>query len=247
MAVAKTAVEFDEYEMFTEYRRTGDKQLRDEIFNVYLYIAEILSCKFINRGIEYEDIYQVACMGILYAVERFDPEKGIKFATYATPTVLGEIRRYFRDKGNFIKIPRRLYEIFYKAEKIKRSTANSASPMDEVARILDLPEETVREAYEFGDLSFIRSLENEAYADGNMSLANVLGRDDDRFIMIENRDFIAYCLNQLTDQETDLVKKRYYDERSQKDIADEWHVSQMYISRFEKKVLKKLRDLYFRD
>ena len=104
MAVVKPEIKTTEYEMFSRYRETGDIALRDEIVSSYIYIAEILS-----------RIFQVACMGILYAVERFDPDKGVKFATYATPTVMGEIRKYFRDKGNFIRIPRRLYEIFYKA------------------------------------------------------------------------------------------------------------------------------------
>ena len=113
MAVVKPEIKTTEYEMFSRYRETGDIALRDEIVSSYIYIAEILSRKFINRGVEYDDIFQVACMGILYAVERFDPDKGVKFATYATPTVMGEIRKYFRDKGNFIRIPRRLYEIFY--------------------------------------------------------------------------------------------------------------------------------------
>lgn len=247
MAVVKQPVDFDEYEMFMEYRRTGDKKIRDELVNSYLYIAEILSRKFVNRGIEYDDIYQVACMGIVYAAERFDPQKGIKFATYATPTVLGEIRRYFRDKGSFIKIPRKLYEVFYKAEKIRRNTAADKASAAEVARILNIPKETILEAYEMGDLSFIHSLENEAYADGHMSLSNVLGREDDRFMMIENKDFTHYCFSKLTEKEKDFVKKRYYEEYSQKDIAEQWKVSQMYISRFEKKLLKKLRALYFRD
>ena len=87
MAVVKPEIKTTEYEMFSRYRETGDIALRDEIVSSYIYIAEILSRKFINRGVEYDDIFQVACMGILYAVERFDPGKGVEFATYATPTV----------------------------------------------------------------------------------------------------------------------------------------------------------------
>ena len=87
----------------TEKQATSPFVTKSFLLNIY--IAEILSRKFINRGVEYDDIFQVACMGILYAVERFDPDKGVKFATYATPTVMGEIRKYFRDKGNFIRIP----------------------------------------------------------------------------------------------------------------------------------------------
>lgn len=246
MATAKPAREINEYELFTRYRKTKDPYLRDELVQHYIYIAEILSRKFVNRGIEYEDIYQVACLGILYAVERFDPQKGVKFATYATPTVLGEIRRYFRDKGNFIKIPRRLYEVFYKAEKIKRNHSSQVTT-SEIARILNLPDELLEEAYDIGDHSFIKSLEYEAYADGTMSLSNLVGREDDHFMLIENRDFVSSCLRDLSKQETEFIRLRYYEEKSQKEISSLWRVSQMYVSRLERKVLEKLKKLYFRD
>ena len=89
MAALRKEQTRSEYELFSEYRRTRDRALRDEIIESYIYIAEILSRKFINRGVEYDDIYQVASMGILYAVERFNPDRGVRFATFATPTVLG--------------------------------------------------------------------------------------------------------------------------------------------------------------
>lgn len=245
MAVLKAQTELTEYEMFSEYRRTGDLKLRDEIVASYIYIAEILSRRFINRGVEYDDIYQVACMGILFAAERFDPDRGVKFATYATPTVLGEIRKYFRDKGNFIRIPRRLYEVFYKAERIRRSSSEMSNA--EIARILNLPEKIVDEAYDWGDGSFIKSLEYEAYADGAMSLSNVVGADDKNFLMIENNDFINFCMGHLDDDEREFINYRYNREMSQKEIAEIKNISQMQVSRFERKLLKKLKNLYFRD
>lgn len=245
MAVVKPETQTSEYELFSRYRETGDIQLRDKIVSSYIYIAEILSRKFINHGVEYDDIYQVASMGILYAVERFDPDRGVKFATFATPTVMGEIRRYFRDKGSFIRIPRRLYEIFYKAEKIRR-ISNGIS-YAEIARILNIPEKTLEYIYEMGDMSFIKSLEYEAYADGEMSLANVIGADDKHYLMIEDSDFVSYCMSRLSEEERSFVKYRYYDEMSQKEIAEIFGTSQMQISRMEKKILKKLRSLYFKD
>ncbi|MCI8403986.1 MAG: sigma-70 family RNA polymerase sigma factor [Clostridia bacterium] len=245
MAIVKPETATDEYEMFSQYRKTGDIRIRDEIVSYYIYIAEILSRKFVNRGIEYDDIYQVACMGILYAVERFDAGRGVRFATYATPTVLGEIRKYFRDKGSFVRIPRRLYEVFYRAEKIKR-VSNGISN-EEIARIMGIPEQTLDTINETGDLSFIKSLEYEALADGEMSLSNVVGAEDNHYLMIEDRDFIKYCTDNLTNEENLFVKYRYYEEKSQKDIAEIFGTSQMQISRMEKKLLKKLRDLYFKD
>ena len=245
MAVVRSEIITSEYEMFSEYRRTRDVKLRDELVESYIYIAEILSRKFINRGVEYDDIYQVACLGILYAVERFDPDKGVKFATFATPTVLGEIRRYFRDKGSFVRIPRKLYEIFYKAEKIRRLSSDISRA--EIARILNIPEKTLDAIYETGDLSFIKSLEYEAYADGELALSTVVGIDDRHYLMIENEDFVDSCLRSLADEERDFVKYRYYEEKSQKEIADIMGTSQMQISRMEKRVLKKIRNMYFRD
>lgn len=245
MAVVKPEIMTSEYEMFSQYRETKDTRLRDEIVSSYIYIAEILSRKFVNRGVEYDDIYQVACMGILYAVERFDPDKGVKFATYATPTVMGEIRKYFRDKGNFIRIPRRLYEVFYKAEKIKRMSSGISH--EEIARILNIPEKMLETVYEMGDASFIKSLEYEAYADGEMTLANVIGVEDKHYLMIEDKDFVDFCMTHLTDDERKFIEYRFYDEKSQKEISSIMETSQMQVSRLEKRILKKLRTLYFKD
>lgn len=245
MAVVKPEIMTSEYEMFSQYRETKDISLRDEIVSSYIYIAEILSRKFVNRGVEYDDIYQVACMGILYAVERFDPDKGVKFATYATPTVMGEIRKYFRDKGNFIRIPRRLYEVFYKAEKIKRMSSGISH--EEIARILNIPEKMLETVYEMGDASFIKSLEYEAYADGEMTLANVIGVEDKHYLMIEDKDFVDFCMTHLTDDERKFIEYRFYDEKSQKEISSIMETSQMQVSRLEKRILKKLRTLYFKD
>ncbi len=247
MAVNKIDTDFDEYDKFKEYKETRSPKLRDELVHSYLYIAEILSRKFVNRGIEYDDIYQVACVGVLYSVERFDPDRGIKFATFATPTVMGEIRRYFRDKGSFVKIPRKLYEVFYKAEKIRRSFSGGHVSVEEISRILDIPAELIRKAYDTGDSSFVMSLEYEAFADGSLSLSNVIGKEDSSFMVIEDRDFYEYCMKRLDKKKKEFIHLRYEEELSQNEIAEKWGVSQMYVSRFERAVLKEIRDMYFRD
>ena len=234
-----------EYELFSSYRRTGDCDLRNEIIESYMYIAEILSRKFINRGIEYDDIYQVASMGILYAVERFDPDRGVKFATFATPTVLGEIRNYFRDKGNFIRIPRRLYEVFYKAEQIKRMHRDTSD--EEIARILNISVADMKKLREIGDFSFIKSLEYEAYADGELAISEVLGAEDNQILMLEERDFLNSCKKKLSERERVFLELRYTEELTQTEIAAIMDISQMQVSRIEKNVLKKLRDMYFKD
>lgn len=247
MALEKAATQFEEYEMFSEYRKTHDKKLRDELMLHYLYIPEILSRKFINRGIDYDDIYQVAVLGVLYAIERFDPDRGVQFATYATPTVLGEIRRYFRDMGNFIRVPRRLHELFYQAERLRRSSGEKEHTLSELSRLLNISEETLKKAYAVGDAAFIRSLEDEAYADGQLNLASTIGIEDNHFIMIEDRDFIRSCMQKLSQREQEFIRLRYYEELSQEQIAKKWSSSQANVSRFEKKLLQKLNQYYYHE
>lgn len=234
-----------EKELFTQYYDTRDKKIRDELVDKYTYIAKILAHRFNGCGVEFEDIYQVACMGIILAVERFNPNRGVQFATFATPTVLGEIRRFLRDKAKCIKIPRRMYEIFCKAENIRKQSENVS--MEELARLLDMPVSTIHEAYKAGDAAFIKSLEDEAYTDGGLSLANMVGVDEDGFTLIENNDFIKYCMSTMDARETELIRARFYDEKPQSVVAQEWGVSQMYVSRMEKKVIDKLKKLYLDD
>lgn len=245
MAVLKQKTYNEEYELFSKYRQTGDKKLRNEIVEKYLYIAQILSKRFVNRGIDYDDIYQVAVLGIIYAVDRFDPDRGVSFATYATPTVLGEIRKYFRDKGNFIRVPRALCTLFYRAERIRYSSGGDALTKEELARRLNISVSDLDKAYEVGDASFIRSLEYEANTDGALSISNVIGSDDSDFLMIEDKDFVEYAMQQLSKEERNVIDKRYYKGFTQQMVADEEGISQMKVSRIEKGVLKKLRDLYF--
>lgn len=111
---------------------------------------------------------------------------------------MGEIRRYFRDRGSYIRIPRKLYEIFYKAERIKRHYDSDVSE-ERLARALQIPEETLRSAYEAGDIAFVHSLECEADADGSLVLSNLIGHDEGGFMMVEDSDFTTtvcpHCLS----------------------------------------------------
>lgn len=244
VTIKNTAISED-YDLFYRYRATGDKAVRDKLVENNLYIAEILAHRFVNRGIDYDDIYQVACMGILYAVERFDPDRGVKFATYATPTVMGEIRHYFRDKGNIIRVPKKLYEIFYRAECIRRS--QNEPDKSEISRILNISDDLLEKAYIVENYAFIESLENEAFADGSLSVANTIGYDDESFLMIENSDFIEHCLEKLSENEREFINLRFYDEMKQSDIAKKMNISQMSVSRLERSVLEKLKEMYFKD
>ena len=238
--------DFNEEEIFRAYKETNDKKLKDKIIARYMYIAEILSKRFANRGIDYDDIFQVACLGLVLAVDRYEYDKGIKFASFATPTVTGEIKKYFRDKGCFIKIPRKLYEIFVRAEKLRLSMEPEKFSRAEIAKILNLSEKDLAEAYAVGDVAFIQSLEQEAHREGNSVYGETLGFDDKNFLLIENSDFLNFCMSSLNLREQEFINKRFYEEKTQKEISQEWEISQMQVSRFEKSILKKLRNLYYK-
>lgn len=242
MSYAKDT-EFDEEELFSQYWKTKDKKIKDKIVNHFIYIAEIMTKRFSNKGIESEDIFQVACLGLVLAVDRFDGSKGVKFASYATPTVTGEIKKYFRDKGCFIRIPRKLYEVFVKAEKLRSGTESENYSEQDIARILNISVETLRRAYSASDVSFIQSLEQEAYSDSNSMYYDTLGTEDEKFLIIENSDFVNSCFSVLNEEEKEFVRLRFYEEKTQKEISVMWNRSQMQISRLERSILEKLKKL----
>ncbi len=249
MAVTRNFTSLPEAELFQRYRETESVQLRDQLIHQYDYIPEILARRFAGKGIEYDDLYQCARIGLMNAIERYDPSQGNKFTTFATPTIVGEIKRLFRDKGNVIRVPRRVYEIFTKASKIRNAhLAESGENMTtgELASALGVPVAQLENALEWGDNHFVRSLEQFVYNDGeDQVFSNLVGMEDNHFLMIEDRDLIDSFLESLSETEKKFVKYRYYDEMTQAKIARLLHVSQMNVSRMERKILSGLKKLYF--
>ena len=239
----------EESALFEAFISTGDKEARDLILEKYDYLPQILARRFTGRGIEFDDIYQCASIGLFNALMRYNPEKSIRFATYATPTIIGEIKRLFRDKGHFIKVPRRIYEIFSKANKIKTAHLlenGEQLSIIELAELAGVPEDQMRAALEWGDNHFVRSLEQYIHNDEDDTLfSNFLGTEDNNFLMIENEDFIKKFMSALSEKERQFVKMRYYDEMTQSNIAKKMNISQMNVSRMEKRVLTMLKKMYF--
>jgi RNA polymerase sigma-B factor len=149
-------------DLFARYSKNRDVVIRNEIVKRYLYLAEIISKKFINRGVEYDDIHQVASLALIKAVERFSPDKGFKFASFATPTIVGEIKRYFRDKSSSIRIPRRIYEEYHKVNSARDHLIQQLGRTpraDEIAGYLGIGEEAVLEILESWNAYNIQSLD----------------------------------------------------------------------------------------
>lgn len=244
--INENILKVDDAELFLQYINTKEVSYRNAIVSKYMQLAEFLTRKFTNRGVEYDDIYQVACVALIKAVERFDPEKGVKFVSFATPTILGEIKRFFRDKSTTIKIPRRLYEARQGLNNARDELTQKLSRVprvDELAAHMGLSVETVLEIIEAGSSNSIKSLDQSVYQDNDTDLFDTLGYDEKTYEKIENRDFIETALKMFGEVEREFITLRYIQNLTQKQIAEKFGVSQMYISRMEKKVLDRFRTL----
>ena len=236
----------DNENLFEKFRVSQSVEVRNEIVKKHLYLAEIIAKKFVNRGIDYEDIYQVASIALIKAVERFDPEKGVKFTSFATPTLIGEIKRYFRDKASVIRIPRRIYEVYQKVSNAREVLTHELSrppKIDEIAKYLGISEEMVMEIIESNNAYNMQSFDQNVYADDDLELHETIGDEDVTFEKIENRGFLTKSLDKFNDAEKEFIKMRYFGNNTQKEIAERLGVSQMYVSRLERKVLERFRRL----
>ena len=232
----------DDRELFQRYRETRDIAVRNEIAEKYLYIAAVIAKKFAGRGVEYDDLYQVAALALVKGIERFDPDAGVKFSTFITPTVTGEIKNYFRDRSRLVHIPRRMAELKSalrrQAEELTKSLGRAPTAR-ELAEQAGVSEEEVVHCMEAG---ITLSLDSPVGEDGGTRFADVLRDDSDAFEKIELRDTIESAMKSLSETERTLIRLRYGSELSQTETARRMNVSQMYVSRLERKILDKLRE-----
>lgn len=233
--------------LFKEYKNNKSKELRDILIEKHLYIAEILAKKYANRGIDYDDIYQVACIGLIYAIDRYDIDKGFEFSSFATPTIIGEIKKYFRDKGWTIRVPRRIQELSKKINnaKVALSQQLQRSPtIEDIAEYLDSTVEEVLEAMEASKVYTPQSLDvtyDSHNDDKEVNLAELIGEEDIYFSKIENNDFLTKTMEKLNEIEKKILVERYFNKRTQVAIAKNLEISQMTVSRIEKRIIEKLR------
>lgn len=234
-------------DLFKIYSERKDNYIREELIKRHIYIAEILSKKYANRGIDYEDIYQVACIGLIYAVDRYDISKGYEFSSFATPTIIGEIKKYFRDKGWAIRVPRRIQELSKKinvSKNILSQTLQRTPTVDELAEHLQCSSEEILEAMEASKVYTPHSLDAAFDSNGDdkdINLAELIGEDDKYFTTIENNDFLKKNIEKLNDMEKKILHDRYFNKKTQFEIANELNISQMTVSRMEKKIIEKFK------
>jgi len=230
-------------EVFKQYCETRDVALRNELLDRHIYIARIAARKFAGRGVDYEDLMQIASLALLKALDRYNCSMGFKFSTFATPSVIGELKNYFRDRASLIRLPRRESELISSFEEARRTLTDQLSrppTIDEMAAHMRLPRERILEQME-ARLSAVTASLDDAGPEEGQKLAEILGREEDGFMRVEDRLALERMMSELSDVERDIINQRYFQGQSQREVAQKLSVSQMYVSRLERKILERFR------
>jgi RNA polymerase sigma-B factor len=233
-------------ELFIQFRQSGDFRLRDEIIALNIDLVDYLARKFIHRGEPIEDLLQVGYIGLIKSVDRFDIDRGVEFSTYATPTILGELRRYLRDKGWTIRIPRRLQtKGFEISQGIDNLTQELRRPptLKEISAHLNISLEETVETIESGFALNYLSLDTTFIRDDEQTfcLIDYIGDDNDDYSLTEYREAVGKLISRLGEREQQVVYMRFFRGMTQTEIARTLHISQMHVSRMLRKILEKLR------
>ncbi len=235
--------------LFEAYRGAGRGEqpaLREQLVEQHIGLVEFLARRFRNRGEPLEDLVQVGTIGLLKAIERFDLEREVEFSTYATPTIVGELKRHFRDKGWAVRVPRRLQELHLELTKVVGHLGQDLgrSPtVPEIARSMGTTEETVLEGLEIAQAYNFTSLDAPIDTDdgGSTSFADQLGEDDEHLENLEYRASLAPEMAKLPERERKILYLRFFKGLTQSEIAERLDISQMHVSRLLNRTLANLR------
>lgn len=229
---------------FASYARSRDRADRDELVATHLGLAEHLARRFADRGEPLDDLVQVASIGLLKAIDRFEPDRGLEFSTFATPTIVGELKRHFRDKGWAVRVPRRVQELHLRMgsviEDLTQELGRSPT-VSEIAKAASATNEQVLDAIEAGQAYRTRSLDAPAPSGDEVSVESRLGADDPRLIDSENRAELSPLLARLAPRERRILHMRFFEGRTQTEIAAELGISQMQVSRLLARSLAELK------
>jgi RNA polymerase sigma-B factor len=219
---------------------------RDGLVALHLPLVEHCARRFRNRGEPFEDLVQVGTIGLIKSIDRFDLERGVEFSTYATPTIIGEIKRYFRDKGWAIRVPRRLQELRMQigatTADLTQTLGRSPTPR-ELAETIGCTIEEIIEGIESGNAYSTLSLDatDDSGEESGVSMLEMMGLDDEELEQIEIRESIKPLLEALPSREKRILLLRFFKNRTQSEIAAEIGVSQMHVSRLLSRTLAQLR------
>jgi RNA polymerase sigma-B factor len=226
------------------YHRGGDEAAREQALIELMPLVRALASRYAGRGEPLEDLVQVGSVGLIKAVDRFDVDRGVEFSSYAVPTIVGEIRRHFRDKAWAMHVPRRLKELSVRLSRVldQLTTELGRSPtVPELARAAGVEEEDVIDALDSAQAYSTRSLHAPFDDDGDESLADRLGVEERGYDEVEDGTLVSAGLGALDERERRIVELRFFHEMTQSQIAAELGISQMHVSRLLRRALELMR------
>jgi RNA polymerase sigma-B factor len=220
------------------------ERVRAALIEINIPLVRYAATRFRSRSEPMEDIVQVGTIGLINAIDRFDPDRGVQFPTYALPTILGEIKRYFRDNVRTMHVPRRLQELWVQVSGAMEEltvTHGRAPKVPEIAASLRIPEEDVRACLDAGRAYNAASLEAAQEHEGGLALLDRLGYEDSALADVEHRDMVRHLLVQLPERERRIIMLRFFANLTQSQISTELGMSQMHVSRLLARILTRLR------
>lgn len=234
------------HELFVRYKHHNDEDAREQLIVNHLNLVRFLAAKFKNRGEPLDDLIQVGTVGLIKAIDRFDLSRGLEFTTFATPTVMGEIKRHFRDKGWSVRVPRRLQELSAKVsqatEALTKSLQRSPS-VEEIAEYLDTSVDEVLEAMESSSAYSAIPLETTSSDDDEApSVIDKYASEDTALAMADDRMVIEQTIRDFSPREQEVIRMRFVDGLTQAEIADKLGISQVQVSRLLRRTLKKIQE-----
>jgi RNA polymerase sigma-B factor len=244
MSAARPRIRTDTAEDQELFELRPDPAAREELVKRYLPLAESLARRFSGRGESHDDLFQVASLGLLNAIDRFDTARDVQFTTYAAATIVGEIKRYFRDKGWAVRVPRRLQEVGLRMNAVLPELAQElgrAPTVAELAARCDASQEEVLEAMEASQAYSTSSLDAPASDEGAAPI-DVLGSEDESLSLLEEWASIAPAVRSLPQRERTVLYLRFFRGLTQSEIARRVGVSQMHVSRILAQSLRSLRE-----
>ena len=235
-------------ELFRRYKEEGDMDAREKLVMNHLNLVRFIANKFKNRGEPIDDLVQVGYLGLLKAIDRFDPARGLEFTTFATPTIMGEIKRHFRDKGWSVRVPRRLQELSSKvtqATDVLTTQLQRSPKIEEIAEYLDASVDEVLEAMESSSAYRSVSLEGGGSSSESDDAPSVIDRyatEDEDLASTDDRLVIEEAMEGFSPRERDVIRLRFVEGMTQIEIAERLAISQVQVSRLLRRTLKKVQD-----
>ena len=237
----------DDKILLRRYHEDGDLQAREQLIEQYMSLVRSLARRYSYRGEQLEDLVQIGAIGLIKAIDRFDLERGVELTTYATPNIIGEIKRHFRDKGWSVRVPRGLQELNVQLSRlVEQLTVQLArSPtIPELAKAAGVEEEEVLEALESGRAytSLSLSVGGGGGDDDDLDPLESLGTEEHQYEVSEDRAVLAPGFKVLDERERKILQLRFFEGLTQSQIAQQVGISQMHVSRLIRRALEKIRD-----